>query len=102
MCGAHVRKVDEMAIKYRIGANLRFNDTGTPMKAQHVRWALGLRNEEMPRQGIAPRVLGNVLVWIDPKIEGDNKQKQRLMCMCPVCCDVQYMSRFHAHLKTHE
>lgn len=56
-----------------------------------------------PDQGVKPKMLGNVRVWVKPKRPYDGHSwRSRAMCDCPQCGKVLNAGRLHQHLKVHK
>lgn len=64
--------------------------------------ALGLNpNRHLPKEGLGPRHVGNVLIWVDPKVEGKSQDAKRVWCRCPHCDRVLTAGKLHQHMKVH-
>jgi hypothetical protein len=72
-----------------------------------MRWydlyaALGLNpKKHLPAEGLGARFVGNVRVWVDPKIPGKNQDAKRVWCECPACNKVLTAGKLHQHMKIH-
>jgi hypothetical protein len=90
-----------------IGDNLRRNNPyheGRTMTMRHYELyeALGLNpKKHLPKTGVAPQYIGNVQVWVLPKMEGTNQDAKRVWCQCPHCHKVLTAGKFHQHMKVH-
>lgn len=77
---------------------------GKPTSMDHVDLyeALGLNpKRHLPDEGLGPRMVANVLVWVDPKIQGKAQDAKRVWCRCPHCNRVLTAGKFHQHRKIH-
>jgi hypothetical protein len=64
--------------------------------------ALGLDpKKHLPKEGLGPRYIGNVLVWVDPKIPGRNQDAKRVWCRCPNCGKVLTAGKLQQHRRIH-
>lgn len=65
--------------------------------------ALGLNpNRHLPAEGLAPQMIGNVLVWVVPKIPGVSQDAKRVWCKCPVCDKPFTAGKLFQHLPVHK
>ena len=79
---------------------------GTSLSMDHVDLytALGLNpKRHLPAEGLAPRLIGNVMVWVLPRILGTNQDAKRVWCLCPHCKTKKVLTagKFHQHMKVH-
>jgi hypothetical protein len=64
--------------------------------------ALGLNpRKHLPDEGLPPRVLGNVLVWVVPRVPGTSQDARRTWCECPHCRKQLTAGKLQQHLKVH-
>jgi len=87
--------------------NLRRDNPYWEGKTQNMHWpdlyeALGLNpKRHLPQEGLSPRMVGNVLVWVDAKVPGKNQDAKRVWCKCPVCEKTFTAGKLHQHIKIH-
>ena len=61
--------------------------------------ALGLDpKRKLPDAGLPPRMVGNVWVWVVPKIPGTNQDAKRVWCSCPYCERKLTAGKLHQHV----
>ena len=64
--------------------------------------ALGLNpKKHLPAEGLPMQHIGNMVVWVDPKIPGMNQDAKRVWCCCPHCHKIFTAGKFHQHMKVH-
>jgi len=74
----------------------------TNMHWQEMYAALGLNpKRHLPDAGLGPRYVGNVRVWVDPKIPGVAQDAARVWCRCPHCGRHLTAGKYHQHRKVH-
>jgi hypothetical protein len=47
------------------------------------------------------RLIGNVPVWVEPKIPGVAQDAKRVWCVCPHCRKSLTAGKLHQHMKVH-
>ncbi len=73
-----------------------------PMRWDQLYVALGLDpNKHLPVDGLGRQYVGNVLVWVVPKIPGRNQDAKRVWCECPDCGRVLTAGKLQQHRKVH-
>jgi hypothetical protein len=87
--------------------NLRYHDEkyggNWAMRWDQLYMALGLDpKRHLPAEGLGPQFVGNVLVWVDPKIPGRNQDAKRVWCRCPDCERVLTAWKLQQHRKIHK
>jgi len=70
--------------------------------SHHIKVMFGLRPEaHWPTQGMGPRVLDGIKVWVEPlsgPIPTSGRRNQhRVMAQCPHCAKVLSLGRMHQH-----
>lgn len=70
------------------------------MDNRDIREALGLDpNKHLPKEGMGPVMIGNVEVFIVPKVS--SRRIHRVMCICPVCKNTMSAGRLAQHMLAH-
>jgi len=88
--------------------NLRRDNPYREGQTQNMHWqdlytALGLSTtRHLPAEGLPPRMIGNVEVWVDAKIPGVNQDAKRVWCKCPVCDKPFTAGKLFQHLPVHK
>src|SRR4051812_24727306 len=71
-----------------------------PLDHQDLYRFLGLNpNKHLPKDGLSERKIGNVLVWVVPKIEGKRQDAARTLCGCPTCNKIFTAGKLAQHMK---
>ena len=63
--------------------------------------ALGITSHKLPDAGHAGAMVGNVFVWVLPKIAGVAQDAARTCCTCPVCARKLTAGKLQQHIKVH-
>lgn len=63
--------------------------------------ALGIEGNRLPDAGHPGQLIGNVFVWVKPKIPGKAQDAARTWCRCPDCGKELTAGKLHQHLKVH-
>jgi len=84
--------------------NLRFYSfvRGCETRMDHLDLyaALGLDpKRHLPDEGKLPQYVGNVLVWVVPRVKGTNQDAKRVWCKCPQCGRELTAGKLFQHLK---
>jgi len=75
-----------------------------PMNTHAMKSVLGLP-PKLPRDGLPPRMIGNVKVWVEAssRPEGTNfRRPHRIMSECPCCQKTIPAGRLAQHMKVHK
>jgi hypothetical protein len=73
------------------------------MNHRDIYEALGLSpTKHLPTEGLQSRKIGNVLVWVTPRIPGMNQDAKRVWCICPHCDKMLTAGKFNQHMKIHK
>lgn len=60
--------------------------------------ALGLDpKRKLPDAGLGPQYIGNVCVWVVPRVPGTNQDAKRVWCRCPYCHRDLTAGKYHQH-----
>jgi hypothetical protein len=87
--------------------NLRRDNPWREGSTTNMHWydlyeALGLNpKKHLPAEGLSARQVGNVTVWVDPKIPGTNQDAKRVWCFCPVCQKKFTAGKLFQHMRVH-
>lgn len=74
----------------------------TNMHWQELYEALGLNpKHHLPDAGLDAQKVGNVWVWVIPKIPGVAQDAARVWCSCPSCGRTVTAGKLHQHRKIH-
>lgn len=66
---------------------------------------LGLKpGSHLPPEGMPPREIQGIRVWVTPKPEGEPRSvcSHRVLAECPVCKKHLSVGRLHQHAKIHQ
>jgi hypothetical protein len=76
-------------------------------QSHHVRVMLGLSPDaKLPREGMAPRTIQGILVWVDPLPDRTPEEARRhhkrsthrVRAKCPTCSKTLSVGRLHQHV----
>jgi hypothetical protein len=86
--------------------NLRYHDEEYGrdfiMRWDQLYMALGLDpKKHLPVEGVPAKLIGNVPVWVEPKVQGMSQDGKRVWCMCPYCEKSLTAGKLQQHLKVH-
>lgn len=81
---------------------------GRNMHTHQLYPILGVKGSILPKEGIEPRYIGNVLVWVLPKEEAEMKAMMlkkrfvaRVLCECPYCGKEFSAGTLDQHIKSY-
>jgi hypothetical protein len=78
-----------------------------PAQSSLVKRLLGLGvNQPLPKEGMPPRLIQGVKVWVVPLVERPHLRRNfaglRVRCSCPVCGKEFALGRLAQHVRVHE
>lgn len=88
-------------MKYKF---IRLDGSTWPVHSHHMLEKLGVKGTKWPDDGMAPRMVDGIKVWVTPRAPAANRQlgikkssTHRVMCECPGCGDHMSAGRLFQH-----
>ena len=64
---------------------------------------LGLKGSHLPKEGMPPRLIQGIEVWVNPFVVTPRKSStHRVMAKCSACGKTMSVGRLHQHAKIHK
>lgn len=82
-----------------------------PAQNREVLEMLGVATSRLPKEGLEPRLVQGIKVWVKPaypKLEGvplrdqRKESRHRIMVECPACKKEMSLGRLHQHSRIHK
>jgi hypothetical protein len=74
---------------------------GFPMRHEDIYREFGIVGNRLPDEGLKPRQIQGIWIWVEPKIPGMNQDGMRTIAACPHCDKWTGFAKLRQHMKVH-